>query len=233
MARKPRVVGVIGDTHEPFCHKDYRNFCYETFNKYGVTDICHIGDEVDNHALSYHEHSPDGYSPGHEAEQAQKAMERWYKTFPDVTVLVGNHSALPYRQATTAGIPKRFLKAYEDVWNSPKGWKWDVSIEIDHVKYIHGIGSSGQNGAINRALRSRQSTVIGHIHSFGGVNYHASENDIIFGMNVGCGIDVHAYSFEYGKPFVNKPTLGCGIVVGGTDAIFVPMKLGKKYEWIK
>jgi len=228
-----KIVGIIADTHEPFCHKDYRNFCYQTFNKYKVSEIVHIGDEVDNHALSYHEHLPDGYSGGTEAEVAQKAMNKWYNTFPEVTVIVGNHSALPYRQATSAGIPKRFMKAYEEIWEAPIGWKWRLSTDIDHVKYIHGTGSSGQNGAINRAMRSRQSTVIGHLHAFGGVNYHASENDIIFGSNVGCGIDVHAYAFEYGKPFVNKPTLGCGIVINGTDAIFVPMKLGRKYEWIK
>jgi predicted phosphodiesterase len=226
-------VGIIGDTHEPFTHPDYRNFCYKTFEQFKVTKIVHIGDEVDNHALSYHEHNPNGDSAEAEAEKAMKAMEKWYKTFPNVDVIVGNHSALPHRQATTAGIPKRFMKAYEDVWEAPKGWKWHTDIDIDHVKYIHGIGSSGQLGAITRAIRSRQSTVIGHIHSFGGVSYQASDTDLIFGLNVGCGIDTRSYAFEYGKPFVNKPTLGCGIVIDGFRGIFYPMNLGKKYEWIK
>lgn len=227
------TVGIIGDTHEPFCHPQYRDFCYKTFNKYKVNKIVHIGDEIDNYALSYHEHSPDADSAGKEAERAMKAMKKWYNTFPNVEVIVGNHSSLPYRQATTAGIPKRFMRAYEEVWEAPKGWKWHLDFDIDHVKYIHGTGSSGQNGAINRATRSRQSTVIGHIHSFGGVSYHANDNDIIFGLNVGCGIDTRAYAFEYGRPFVNKPTLGCGIVIDGHQAIFTPMKLGKKYEWVK
>jgi predicted phosphodiesterase len=226
-----KIVGIIGDTHEPFCHPQYRDFCYETFNKFKVDRIAHAGDEIDNHALSYHEHSPDGLSAGSEADRAQAAMNKWYKTFPKVDVIVGNHSALPYRQATTAGIPKRFLKAYEEIWEAPKGWKWHMEMEIDHVKYVHGTGSSGQNAAINRALRSRQSTVIGHVHSFGGVNYHASENDLIFGLNVGCGIDGRAYAFEYGKEFVNKPTLGCGIVINGHTAHFIPMSLGCKFEW--
>src|SRR3546814_12766628 len=122
--------------------------------------------------------------------------------------MVGNHSALPHRQATTAGIPKRFLKSYEEVWHAPQGWKWHVEIDIDHVRYIHGTGSSGQNGAINRATRYRQSTVIGHIHSHGSVAYHASENDMIFGLNVGCGIDVRSDAVEYGKVFVKKKKLG-------------------------
>lgn len=231
--QKPRIVGIIGDTHEPFTHKDYRDFCNETFNKYKVERIVHIGDEIDNHAISFHDSDPNGMSAESEAVKAQEAMDKWYRAFPEVSVIIGNHTALPFRQANAAGLPKRFIKTYEEAWQAPKGWKWHNEIEIDHVKYVHGMGCSGQNGAINLAIRSRQSTVIGHIHSFAGVNYHANNNDLIFGMNTGCGIDVHAYAFEYAKPFVNKPTLGCGIVIEGQEAIFVPMKLGKKYEWVR
>jgi len=121
-------VGIIGDTHEPFCHPDYRDFCYEVFDRFGVSDIVHIGDEVDNAALSYHEKLTD--MPNAES--------------------VGNHSALPFRQATTAGIPKRFLKSYEEIWNAPKGWKWELNWEIDNVIYEHGTGSSGARAAVNR-----------------------------------------------------------------------------------
>ena len=69
--RNGNNVGIIGDTHEPFCHPDYLNFCYETFNRFGCSTIVHIGDEVDNHALSYHEHDPDGFGASREAELAQ------------------------------------------------------------------------------------------------------------------------------------------------------------------
>ena len=225
-------VGIIGDTHIPFEHTDYLNFCYEVFNKFQCNDIVHIGDEVDNHALSFHTSETIGDSAESEAEKAIKHLDKWYKTFPDVKVCVGNHSALPFRQAQAAGIPARFLKAYHEVWEAPKGWTWETSFILNHVKYTHGTGTTGQMAAINRAIRSRQSTVIGHTHSFGGVSYHASENDLIFGLNAGCGIDVQAYAFNYGKDFVNKPTLGCGIVLDGHTALFIPMKLGRKYEWI-
>ena len=227
--RNNNNVGVIGDTHEHFCHKDYRNFCYEVFTHFGVSQIIHIGDEVDNAALSYHESMVEMPNAENEAEQAQRAMERWYKTFPDVKVCVGNHSALPFRQATTAGIPKRFMKTYEDIWNAPKGWRWELSWEIDGVLYEHGTGSTGASAARNRAIANRQSTVIGHSHSFGGVAYMASRNDIIFGLNVGCGIDVDSMAFSYGKNFPKKPTLGCGVVIkGGTTGVFIPMNLGRR-----
>jgi len=229
--RKQTIVGVIGDTHEPFSHPGYLDFCRETFELYGATKIVHIGDEVDNHALSYHENYAAAMGADLEAIKAQQNMDKWYNAFPDVTVVVGNHSALPHRKATTAGIPPRMMRAYNEIWEAPPGWEWVMDVEIDHVRYTHGTGTSGASAALNRAVRSRQSTVMGHVHSFGGVAYHASGHDIIFGMNVGCGIDVNSYAFDYGKNFVNKPTLGCGIVIDGAQAIFVPMDLGKKYYW--
>lgn len=94
--------------------------------------------------------------------------------------------------------------------------------------YIHGEGFSGQNGAITAAKSHRQSVVLGHLHTFGGVTYSASRNDLIFGLNVGCLIDTHAYAFRYGKFLANRPTLGCGVVIDGKQAIFVPMDLGFK-----
>jgi predicted phosphodiesterase len=230
-AQTPTVVGIIADTHEPFTHPGYRDFCEYTFNKYGVSRIVHIGDEADNYFLSYHEKDPNFLNYEKETERAMANMREWYKVFPNVDVMVGNHGALPFRKATTIGLPKKWLKTYEEYWESPTGWKWHQDIEIDNVKYTHGLGSSGQTGAIDRAIRSRQSTVIGHIHAFAGVNYHASNNDLIFGMNVGCGIDAKAYAFEYGKDFNNKPVVGCGIVINGEQAIFVPMNLGSKYTW--
>ena len=232
--RNSKNVGIIGDTHEPFCHPEYRNFCYETFKRFGCTEIIHIGDECDNAALSFHQSELEMPNAVNEAEQAQRAMEEWYKTFPIVKVCVGNHSALPFRQATTAGIPKRYLKTYEEIWNAPKGWEWKMDWEIDNVLYTHGTGSSGISGARNRAIANRQSTVIGHSHSFGGVSYMASRNDIIYGLNVGCGIDVDHIAFSYGKHFPKKPTLGCGVVLdSGKIGLFIPMDLGSRYEWIK
>lgn len=224
MSKHPNVL-VIGDTHEPFCHPDYLEFCKETARRYGCTEVVHIGDEVDNHALSYHEHDPDGDSAAGEMERAMKAMRRWYKAFPKVKVCVGNHSALPFRKAYTAGLPKRWLKAYEAVWEAPEGWSWDMRWEINGVIYRHGTGSSGKNAALGLALKSRMPTVSGHTHTFAGVQFHASEKDIVYGLNVGCGIDRHAYAFTYAKENADKPVLGCGVVTeAGRVPFFVPMK---------
>ena len=142
-------VGIIGDTHLPFMIEGYREFCYDVFNRFGCSEIVHIGDEVDNHALSYHENSTEAFDALREAEMAQEGMNEWYKIFHDVKVCVGNHSALPFRKATSTGIPTRFLKTYEEIWEAPKGWKWELQWEIDGVLYEHGTGSSGVSGARN------------------------------------------------------------------------------------
>jgi len=224
-----RVKGVgnvlaIGDTHIPFQHPDYLDFCLYVKNEYNCETVVHMGDEVDNHAISFHDSDPDGFSAGEEAEAAQQEMNAWYEAFPEATCIVGNHGALPFRKAFAKGIPKKYLKTYEEIWQAPPGWRWTHSAIIDGVLYEHGIGSSGKNAALNRAIDNRMSLVMGHAHSWGGVQYTANVDSMIFGMNVGCGIDVNAYAMAYGKPFTKKPTLGCGVVRdGGRVGIFVPM----------
>jgi hypothetical protein len=43
-------------------------------------------------------------------------------------------------------------------------------------------------------------------------------------MQVGCGIDHEQYAFSYAKAG-KKPAIGCGVVIGGKEAIAVPMRL--------
>ena len=129
--RGKRNVGVIGDTHFPFCHSNYLNFCYETFNRFGVTEVVHIGDLVDNHAISYHETDPDGDSAGVEADEAQMHINMWTEVFPEVKMCIGNDDRLPDRQRQTAGLPKRFIKSFGDAWRLPKTWEVSLQHEID------------------------------------------------------------------------------------------------------
>lgn len=218
---------VIGDTHMPFEHKDYLAFCMSTQKKYSCKTVIHIGDVVDNHSISYHEHDPNGWGPLQEMEETDRHLKKWFKTFPALTVCRGNHDALIDRKAKTAGLPKRAFKDFREVWQLPKGWKDAFEVEIDGVLYRHGIGYSGQYAHLQSAFNSRQSTVIGHLHSIAGVEWIANSKDCIFGMSVGCGIDRKKYAFAYGKDFKKKPILGCGVVLeSGKYAQFIPMPLG-------
>ncbi len=223
---------IISDTQFPFHHPDAFLFLQALKKKYRPDEVVHAGDEVDFHALGDWDHDPDGYSAGQELEHAIEAMYGLYAIFPEVKACISNHTIRPLKKAFKAGIPRKFMRDYHEFLEAPAGWKWKDYWEIDGVRYEHGEGVSGQNGHIKAAKENRQSTVIGHIHAFAGVNWSGSPNDLIFGMNVGCLIDKNAYAFKYGKHFRNKPILGSGVVLDGVPQ-FVPMILNKHGRWNK
>lgn len=220
------VVGIAGDQHKPFEHPAYLTFCEDTFEKWGCTKYVNIGDVVDAHGLSFHEHDPNGMSAEQEATEAEKAVARWYKSFPVMKVCIGNHDARPFRVAKKAGMPDRYIRDYAKVWKTPK-WTWKLEHKIDGVLYEHGTGSSGKDAAYNRCQAQRCSVVMGHVHSYAGIKYHSNPFNRIFGLNVGCGIDIGAYAFDYGKMFPVRPVLGCGIVIDGDQGMFIPMPIGR------
>lgn len=190
-----------------------------------------IGDLVDNHAISYHEHDPNGWSPEDEMKEADKHLKAWFEAFPKVKMCRGNHDHLVDRKGKTVGLPRRCFKGFRDIWQLPKGWKDDFQFVIGNVLYTHGTGYSGNNAHIQAAIDNRMSCVVGHLHSVAGVEYIANTKDIVFGMSVGCGIDVKKYAFEYGKGFRRKPIIGCGVVKytdKGVVATFYPMYMGGK-----
>lgn len=203
---------VISDTHAPFIKEGYLEFCQRIHKELKCTEVIHIGDLVDNHAISYHEHDPNGWSPADEMEETDKVLRKWFKAFPSVKVCRGNHDHLQDRKGKTVGLPARCFKDFRDIWQLPKGWKDDFSFVIDGVKYTHGTGYSGRNGHLQCAIDNRMSCVIGHLHSTAGIEYSANEVDCIWGMNVGCGIDKKAYAFDYGRDFKLKPIISCGVV---------------------
>ena len=218
-------VGIIGDLHEPFTHPMYSRFVQDTFEAYNVNKIHFVGDIPDSHAISFWEHDPDGYSAGHEADAAYPKIQEWYELFPSATVSIGNHDERHFRVARKAGLPARYIKDYKHVWDTPR-WRWDFSHEIDDTLYTHGTNTSGKDAAFNLACQKRCSVVIGHIHAYAGVKWHSNHHSAIFGLNAGCGIDVRAYAFAYGRDLPVRPMLGCGIVNDGWMPIFVPMKCG-------
>ncbi len=216
---------VIADTHEPFCKKGYLEHCIAMAKKYNCTEFVNIGDEVDLCGVSQWEKDPDGFSAGTEANLAQIKMKHWYKAFPNMKVCIGNHTARPFRQAKANGVPKKFIKSYEEAWEAPDGWKWAENWEIDGVLYTHGTGFSGPNAAIRIATRHRQNTVIGHIHSEAGIQYSASKIDLVWGMQLGGALDDSSYAAYYAKDQLKKSIVGCGIVLGGKLPIYEPMIL--------
>lgn len=217
---------VISDTHLPFEKRGALDFCNDIKNKYKCKTVVHIGDEIDNCAISQYAKDPDGLSAGSEAEQALIKIKDWYKAFPNTKVCIGNHTNRMFRLAHLSGIPKRMLKTYEQLWESPEGWIWSEAFDIQGVHYSHGSGMSGANAALKKAIQLRKSCVIGHIHTEATIQYNVSSIDKIFGMQVGCLVNDNAYAFAYAKDNNKKSIIGCGVVTeNGTLPILELMKL--------
>lgn len=227
------TVLIIPDTHAPFEHPDTLDFLKYVRDRFKPDTVVHIGDEVDMCGLSSYTKNPDGLSAGHEHEKALVFMKKLYRLFPAVTVCTANHTARIFKRAMDIGIPKAFLKSYAEFLEAPSGWKWVENLEIDEVLYEHGEGSRGGHfPALDLARLNMQSTVIGHFHTQAGVQYYCTDKKILWGLSVGCLIDVKTYAFEYSKVHKRKPALGCGIVKNG-HPLFVPMIISKNGRWNK
>ena len=200
---------VIGDLHLPFTLDGYLEHCIETYYKHNCNEVVFIGDIIDNHASSYHETDPDGYSAGQELKLAIQQVKKWYQAFPKATIIIGNHDRLIMRKAYSSGLSKLWIKDYAEVLGTP-GWNFTESIEIDDVLYIHGEGGTARQ----RARRDLQSVVQGHLHTQAYVDWVVGSKFKIFGCQVGCGIDHKTYAMTYAKEFA-KPAIGCAVILNG------------------
>lgn len=226
---------VISDTHYPFAHKNHLKFLRNLRDEYKPDKVVHIGDVVDLHSLSRFLHDPDGFSCGKEWEETVKSLEGIYREFPDVTWILGNHCARPYRKAVDVGMSPSMVKPLEEIYNAPKGWMVESETIIDSVLYTHGEGAGGVTGWQNFSVKQNMSTVFGHFHGVGGVRYHQNRlGQQLFSMCVGCLVDENSYAMAYGKHMAVRPMLGAGVVTDGWCAEFVPMNLkDRKYRRVR
>ena len=222
------TVGVIGDTHLPFELDGYLEFCASTFEAYGVDTVVHIGDFIDNHSLSFHDSEPMLHNVLGEYESAVRRAQDWYDAFPNCTLIMGNHDRIPARQLRKLGMePNIFLRPIEDLFGMPEGWTVADQVEIDNVLYHHGETAGGINGFRKDAETRMRCTVSGHNHSNAGISATATDQELVWGMAVGCGVDHRSLAFAYGKHFAKKPIIACGVVVDG-EPVIEYMNLGRK-----
>lgn len=216
---------IIGDLHEPFTRKGYLEHCVKTYAEYKCNKVVLIGDVIDNHYSSYHETDPDGTSAGDELEIAIDKLRDWYEAFPSAYVVIGNHDRIILRKAYTSGLSKRWIKDFNDVLGVP-GWEFNMSFEFDGVLYIHGEGGGGINGALQKALNRRKSIVQGHFHTEAHIRWNVSDEDRLFAMQVGCGVDDKQYAMAYAQFNAKKSIISCGVVLdNGNIPLIVPMQL--------
>lgn len=222
---------VISDMHQPYSHPDTVPFLAAVAEKYSPTRVVCMGDEVDKHAMSFHTHDPDLYSPGEELKRAIKKLQPLYALFPVVDVLDSNHGSLAFRKAKHAGISRKYLRDYGDVLKAPPGWTWQHSLHLtlptgNECYFHHGLKSN----ALDVVERRSVCVVQGHFHSIFAIQYAGNPNSLLWSMQVGCSIDKDSLAFEYDNANLPRPIIGHGIIIGGQPKL-LPMPLKKGGRW--
>ena len=228
---KNQRILVISDMHLPYQHKDSITFLKEIKKEFKPDRIVNMGDLLDFHAISMHEHNPDLYSAGHELDKAKEYIQQLEDIYPEVTEVDSNHSSLVYRRALKYGMSKQFLKPYGDFLGTRK-WKWidDLTLTMSNGQrcfFTH--GRSADVLKVSQAMG--MSAVQGHYHTKFVISYWANPDNLFFGMNVGCLINQKSMAFNYAKNFKTRFILGCGIILNGIPRL-LPMVINKKGDWI-
>lgn len=229
-ARKPILV--ISDLQIPFENKRALAFCKELRKEYRIPqeNILNVGDEIDNFHGSAYPKDPDAdLSIVNEFELARERIRQWSSAFPQMKVCISNHGIRWLKKAIDAQIPTHILRAYSEIFQIPPGWQYRDEWRFSSLKYpfrmLHGMGYSGQRGAVNATLDGQISTIIGHLHSHAGINWiQTSGGARMWAANTGCLIDVEAFAFKYEKYNRMKPQLGATVIIDeGKTPIFHPL----------
>jgi len=196
---------VISDTHIPYHHPDLFDFLKAIKKEYKPDRVIHIGDDVDNHAISFHDADPNLPSAGDELEIAKTYIKELHKLFPQMDLLESNHGALLYRKALSHGIPKQMLKSYNDILEVGDGWKWHPELIIklpngQPVYFCHGKNSN----VTTLSHKQGMSAVQGHYHGRYKIEYWGNPRELNWGMAVGCLIDDDSFAMAYNKNTIDS-----------------------------
>lgn len=222
---------VIPDTHIPFEHRDALAFVCAVRDKYRTEQTIHLGDELDFHASSYHDHNPDLPSAGDELRLSVKRLAAWRAEFPTMRLCDSNHGSLLRRKAMTHGLPAATLTQLTELYGAP-GWTWHREI----VEDMHGVPVIFRH-AFGRSIRSSlgrigdSCAVWGHYHTVFGVEWRNNLYYRQFAACGGCLIDPSSPAFDYDRANLDRPMLGCLVIVDG-NCITIPMFLNRRGRWI-
>lgn len=210
----------ISDMHIPYHHKNLIPFLQGLKDKYNPTRVICLGDELDKHAMSFHDSDPDLFSAGDELRASLPTIALIHKMFPVMDIIDSNHGSMVFRKAKAHGIPRHYIKSYNDVLEVGPGWVWhnDLTIKLpDGQKvYIH-HGKSAE--AVRTSQAMGMSHVCGHFHESFGVKYWANPNGLYFAINAGCLIDDQAYAFSYNNVNLKRPIIGTCLIIDGNPVM--------------
>lgn len=221
----------IPDEHRPFQHPDADDFLEAVDGFYKPTRVVRAGDELDLQAMKFHPRNPNLPSPGDEMEAGIAALQRPYKLHPKCDILHSNHTSLAYRQAAQASISNHWLRSYREALEAPTGWRWHKRLILTsgntRIMFAHGISPQALRVAIKNGICYAQ----GHFHSRFAIEYSASHQNLVWGLNGGCLIDLNNPAFEFGDSHLNRSILGCSTITMGMPQL-IPMRLDRHGRWV-
>ena len=223
---------VVSDLHIPYHHKDAVEFLSYLKDKYKPTRVICMGDELDKHSLSFHDSDPDLPSAGDELRLALPVITQIKELFPVMDILESNHGSMVYRKAHANGIPKHYLKSYNDVLGVDENWKWHYEMVVDlpngNKCYFH----HGKSANVTKTSQTMSMcSVPGHFHESFKVEYWGNPIALYWAMQTGCLIDDKSYAFNYNNVNLKRPIIGTGLIID-SQPVLEPMVLDNEGRWI-
>jgi len=223
---------IISDLHYPYAHKDSLPFLKAVKSWLKPDRVVNIGDEVDYHAISFHDKDPDLDNATQELLRAREDIKKLEKLFPKMDLLHSNHGSLVFRKRKYHGLPDYIIKDYADILDvNKKNWKWHDKL-ILHDKYgsyyfVHNMNKDPLKSSMSIGMNFIQ----GHYHTDFQIKYWSSPEALKWGLSVGCLIDKDSLAFAYSRVNIRRPILGCAYIEDGIPNL-IPMVLEKGNRWI-
>lgn len=223
---------LISDLHIPYHHKDALAFLQHLKDKYNPTRIICLGDELDKHALSYHDSDPDLPSAGDELQEALPTVDKLFQMFPEMDVIESNHGSLVWRKTKTHGIPRHYIKSYNDVLGVDEGWKWhfDLTIQLPNGQYCY-FHHGKTTDVTKLSQQMGMNAVQGHYHEKFKAEYWGNPTGLYWGLQVGCLIDDDSYAFAYNNVNIKRPVMGTALIID-SKPVLEPMIVNKNGDWV-
>lgn len=235
--KKPRKLNTkrilcISDQHMPYEHPDMFRFLAAIKKKYKPTLVVNGGDEVDAHALSFHDSDSDLPSAGDELKQAIVKIKKLEKMFPSMLILDSNHGSLAVRKFKHHGIPMKYLATQQQIYGVSDKWKWvnDLTLTLpngEKVYFCHGMVKQG----IKLASQRGTNVVQFHFHTDFRIDYIGNPSSLLWSLQSGCLIDRKALAFAYDKLNLNRPIIGTSMIID-SKPILIPMELDSDGRWV-
>jgi hypothetical protein len=231
-AHKSKTILFISDLHIPYHHPDAFAFLKYLKKKLKPDLVVNVGDLADFHNVSFHDSDPDLMGAGDELIALQRYSRELEKIFPSMIIVGSNHGDLPVRKAFAGGLPKSFIRPYNEIYDVGSGWQFVDDLLLDdkgELLYVaHGISKNGLKLAAQRGV----CVVQGHYHTEFRVDYISNPRDLLWSMQVGCLINPKSLAFAYNKLQLARPIIGTGATIDGVPQLF-PMTFNKNSRWNK